>query len=253
MADETLTYPDGLTGLSERYNARREPFVFQKESLPPLDVDLEALKARTVPETATSRQEGEPRKSSTWATKRRAIAGEFVGNSELAYLNAMLIANLRKSDAPEQAAPLFLRLWAEQHTHLIDALDMRWKVSSVMTFADHGATDVQRQVGQALRMLFGMMKLYEFERLYSGLEPTVPHGFGKRVKADLPLQMDKFALINGGLDVNILAPVWELALTDPGIAPLANHLFEALNGDPGTLFRRLKRMRDVRLKMKGLA
>ena len=97
-------------------------------------------------------------------------------------------------------------------------------------------------------MLFGMMKLYEFERLFSGLDPDVEFKFKGRSRADLPMQMEKFSLVNGGLDVNTLAPVWELALTDPGIAPLANNLFEQLNSDPATLFRRLSKMRETRKK-----
>lgn len=244
------TYPEGLSGLRERYNSRREPFVFYKELLPPANVDLVPLAQQTVPATATSWQEGEPKKNSSWATKRRAIAKEFVGNSQLAYLNAMLISNLRKTSAPDQAAPLFLRLWKEQHEHLIGALDLRWKVSSIMTFADHGETDVQRQVGQALRMLFGLMKLYEFERLFSGLDPETPYPFGNRSKSSLPMEMEPFSLVNGGLDINLLAPVWELALSDAGIAPLADHLMQQLNEDEGTVFRRLKHMREKRLKQR---
>ncbi|WP_372885943.1 hypothetical protein [Shimia sp.] len=247
MSSNELTYPEGLKSLNERYNSRREPFVFYRESLPPIDADLDAMARAKVPPEATEKQPHEPQRNSSWATKRRAIAKEFVGNSQLAYLNAMLISNLRKSGAPEQAAPLFLRLWAEQHDHLLAALDLRWQVSSVMTFADHGATDVQRQVGQAMRMLFGLMKLYEFERLYSGQDPEVEFRFGKRSKADLPMQMEHFALRNGGLDANILAPVWDLALTDPGIAPLADNLMRELNRDPGTLFRRLMTMRAKKL------
>lgn len=251
MSSNQLTYPDGLNELSKRFNSRREPFVFYKEDLPPLDVDLDRLARSIVPETATSWQEGEPRKNSSWATKRRQIAREFIGNSQLAYLNAMLISNLRKTDAPEQSAPLFLRLWREQHEHLIAHLDIRWKVSSISTFAEHGDTDVQRQVGQAMRMLFGLMKLYEFERLYSGLTPQEPFPFGKKSKAELPLKMDPFALRGGGLDASVLAPVWELALTDRGIAPLAHHLFESLNADPGGLFRRIRLMREELERKKG--
>ncbi|WP_127112413.1 hypothetical protein [Shimia sediminis] len=244
MSSEDLTYPSGLQELSERHNSRRKPFDFGEESLPALDIDLTGLRDRIVPASATTRQKGEPLRGTHWMRKRRKIAEEFVGNSELAYLNALLISNLRKTDAPPQTAPLFLRLWAEEHEHLIAALDLRWKVSSIMTFADHGATDVQRQVGQAMRMLFAMMKLYEFERLYSGFKPRKLFGLGNRKRAALPMQMEKFSLTNGGLDANTLAPVWELALTDRGIAPLANHLFEELNRDDGTIFRRLRRMRD---------
>lgn len=250
MSSGENTYPNGLEALKDRYNSRREPFVFYEETLPEFDADLAALARDIVPETATSWQEGEPVKRSSWASKRRAIATEFVGNSQLAYLNAMLISNLRKSDAPKQTAPLFLRLWSEQHEHLIAHLNLRWQVSSIMTFADHGNTDVQRQVGQALRMLFGIMKLYEFERRYSEFDPETPFDLHGHSKAKLPMQMASFSLRSGGLDINTLAPVWELALTDPGIAPLANHLMNELNRDPGTIFRRIKKMREQRISQK---
>lgn len=250
MSSKYLTYPGGLRELSERYNSRRAPFDFGEEDLPPLDVDLDDLARQIVPEALTGRLPGEPRRGTSWMRKRRQIATEFVGNSELAYLNAMLISNLRKTGAPPQAAPLFLRVWREQHEHLISALDLRWQVSSIMTFADHGETSIQRQVGQAMRMLFAMMKLYEFERLHSGLPPETAFDIAGRNRADLPMQMDKFSLAYGGLDANTLAPVWELAMIDPGIAPLANHLFEQLNRDPGTLFRRLAHMRKMRAEKK---
>ncbi|MCW9044279.1 MAG: hypothetical protein OQK05_13140 [Pseudopelagicola sp.] len=251
MSSDNETYPGGLNALLGRYNSRRDPFDFTGESFPPGDIDLAALTMAKVTEDATRKQKGAANPRSAWANKRRAIAQEFVGNSELAYLNALLISSLRKSSAPDGAAALFLRLWHEQHAHLIDVLDIRWKVSSIMTFADHGGTDVQRQVGQALRMLFGLMKLYEFERLYSGFDPQTPFGFSRKKRVPLPLNMDQYSLRAGGLDSNLLAPVWELAMTDPGIAPLANHLMEELNRDPGTVFRRIRRMREVYGRLKG--
>ncbi|MEQ9693623.1 hypothetical protein [Shimia sp. SDUM112013] len=253
MTDKIQTFPGGRDALMQRYNVRREPFVFDHDSLPPADIDLAPLTQRFVTEDATRKQPGEPRRASSFSRKRRAMAEEFIGKSELAFLNGLLISNLRKTSAPDAAAPLFLRLWEEQPDHLISQLDLRWQVSSIMTFADHGGTDVQRQVGQAMRMLFGLMKLYEFERQYSGFDPTVPFGFAKRSKAALPMEMDSYSLLHGGLDVNILAPVWNLAMTDPGIAPLANHLFEMLNHDPATLFRRLNRMKEVYARLKGKA
>lgn len=233
------TFDGGLAAMLERYDARRAPFDPAAVDLPALDVDLATLAARPVTDDDLVL-----RNRSRWSRKRAQIAREFVGKSQLALLNALLISNLRKSAAPDTAAALFQRLWHEQHVHLIEQLDLRWKVSSVITFADHGTTDVQRQVGQALRMLFSMMKLYEFERLYSRVPPDKPYPARGRVETALPMEMDDFSIRKGGLDVNILAPVWELALNDPVIAPLADHLMQELNHDPSTIFRRFRKMRE---------
>ena len=241
MTDEDLTYPGGLPALLERYEGRRDPFNFGPDSLPPLDSDLGALRSALVPASAAEKQPDDPRTS--WAWKRRDIAREFVGNSELACLNGLLISNLRKRAHPDHAPALFRRLWAEEADHLIGALSLRWLVSSVQTFADHGNTPTQREVGHALRMLFGMMKLYEFERTFSGKSPDQAFGFGRRVKARLPLDMESFSLKSGGLDINLVAPVWDQARGDPVIGPLACHLLEELNREPGGIFRRLKTMR----------
>lgn len=223
----------------ERYNARRKPYRPEAVALPPLDADLGALAAQIVTNDDLAIQT-----PTRWARKRARIAREFPGKSQLALLNALLISNLRKDSAPAHAPGLFQRLWREQHEHLIAQLDLRWKVSSVMTFADHGETDVQRQVGQALRMLFSMMKLYEFERLFSSQPPDQPYPVKHRLRTALPLEMEDYSIRKGGLDVNILAPVWELALTDPVIAPLADHLMQELNRDPANIFRRLHKMRQ---------
>lgn len=242
MDDRKPTYEGGLPALIERYNVRRTPFDPFAVALPPLDADLAALAEMTVTERDLT-----PTDKTRWARKRAKIAREFLGDSQLALLNALLISNLRKQSAPEHAPALFQRIWREQHGHLIDQLNLRWQVSSVMTFADHGATDVQRQVGQALRMLFSMMKLYEFERLFSGLPPDQAFKTRRRSKAALPLEMDDFSIRRGGLDVNIIAPVWELSLTDPVIGPLANNLLLELNHDPTTVFRRLRIMKEALL------
>ncbi|MDA5557876.1 hypothetical protein [Shimia sp. MMG029] len=248
MTDDTLTYPGGFAYMMERYEGRRDPFDFGPEDLPPLDVDLAALKAAIVPGSATQKQPDDP--NTSWARKRRQIAEEFVAKSALAFLNAQLISNLRKREHPPQCAALFRRIWAEEHAHLIAELNLRWLVSSVQTFADHGDTAAQREVGQALKMLFGMMKLYEFERSFSGLPPQKEHSFGKRVKTRLPLDMEAFSLIHGGLDINLIAPVWDMAKRDTVIAPLAEHLLAELIAEPGGVFRRLAQMRAKRTRQK---
>ncbi|WP_245216253.1 glycosyltransferase family 2 protein [Sagittula salina] len=155
----------------------------------------------------------------------------------------MLIAHLRKRSFPEHAPMLFARLWAEQADHLLAHLDPRWLVSAVTTFGDHGVTETQRGIGLALSTLFNMMKLYETERLYSGLRPDQPHPSGRRQNASLPLDMDPFALVGGGLDVNTLARLWQESEGDAAIAPLAHNLLTRLHEDPRALFHRLTLMR----------
>ncbi len=241
MSEKTLTYPGGYAYMMERYDGRRDPFDFGPEDLPPLDVNLSVLRKAIVPERATQKGPADP--NTSWARKRRQIAEEFVGLSELAFLNAQLISNLRKREQPPQSAALFCRIWAEESAHLISELNLRWLVSSVQTFADHGETPSQREVGQGLRMLFGMMKLYEFERTFSGMEPSKEYGFGKRIKARLPLDMEGFSLMHGGLDINVITPLWEMGKSDPVIAPLVDHLLQELIEEPGGVFRRLAQMR----------
>lgn len=244
MSEDILTFPGGLPDMLDSYENRRRPFEIGTVSLPEPDADLHTLIQQIVPESATEVPDGGP--GSAWDRKRAQIAQEFVGNSELAFLNAQLISNLRKRSFPRHAPSLFCRLWAEHSNHLLSALDLRWMVSSVQTFADHGETATQREVGHALRMFFGLMKIYEFERLFSGTQPETPFLPRNKVHTALPLDMKSFSFEKGGLDVNLIAPVWTKALNDPTIAPLVDHLMTELNRDAINVFRRLKLMRDRR-------
>lgn len=246
MQDDT-TFQGGRRALEEAYDSRRHPFNFKGETFPPVDPDLDALANAVLNEGDVKWSRFARRGAGYWARKRKLVAREFIGNSQLAYLNALLIACLRRKDPPEGVRALFVRLWTEQAPHLLSALDLRWKVSSIMTFADHGATAAQREAGQGFRMLFGLMKLYEAERLFSGNRPAEMFQLESRVKAPLPLEMEDYALVNGGLQTAILAPLWRLAMTDPVMAPLADDLMTALNNDNGTVFRRLAGMREIRI------
>jgi hypothetical protein len=58
--------------------------------------------------------------------------------------------------------------------------------------------------------------------------------------------MPHFNLGTGGLDINLLAPIWAEARTVPVVGPLAGHLLQRLNTDPGNLFRRIGLMRAAR-------
>ncbi|MCF1709580.1 hypothetical protein L0V05_12215 [Tabrizicola sp. J26] len=239
----TATYPNAPETLIARWQERRTPLDFARgEALPPLDSDLVALTRQTVADPGPER----PRRASGFAIKRHALARELVGQPELVLLHAVLIACLRKRDWPRHAPALFLRLWSEQADWLIVHLPDRWKISAAITFADHGATEAQRRLGQSLNLMFSLMKLYEAERLYSGRAPDDAFGFGRKVDAPLPLGMPGFSLGSGGLDYNLLAPIWSEAQATPILGPLASHLLDRLNADPGTLFRRLQSMRNRR-------
>ncbi|MEE4346775.1 MAG: glycosyltransferase family 2 protein, partial [Paracoccaceae bacterium] len=246
MSDTSApTYPGGFDAILTQMEGRRDPFTYEgDEALPPLDVDLEPLKTARVDKRAP----GVDGSRSTYARKLRELSDEFDGLPALMLLHGLLIAHLRRRSAPPHTAALFLRLWAEESDWLLARLDARWLVSAITTFGDHGATEVQRRVGQSLSLMFGMMKLYETERLYSGVPPDEAFAWAKRPQTPLALQMDTYALGGGGLDVNMLGRMWQDAGTDPVLAPLARHLLELLIADDRTVFRRLRLMRRQREK-----
>ena len=243
MSSQTLTYAGGAEEIIARWMKRRTPFQMADDSLDPAQ-DLAALKTRRLPEDAIALKD----KHGTFALKSSMIASEFVGLSELAFLNARLIALLRRDGPPPEAAPLFRRLWAEESPHLLAQLDLRWQISSAMTFADHGTAGPEQTLGASLKMLFGLIKLYEFERLFTGLAPEEPHRFGKRSSAAMPLMMDQYSLNHGGLDLALLAPLYQAAEDAPVLKPLALSLLHALNSEDGTVFRRLSVMKERRAK-----
>ncbi|MFZ1470977.1 MAG: hypothetical protein WAT09_18660 [Paracoccaceae bacterium] len=234
------TYPHAPDSLIDTWNIRRRPLSFAAgEALPPLDVDLKALLALRVPPEGLP-----PRPASGHATKLHEIRAELAGASELAALNALLISHLRKKRYPRHTPRLFRRLWQEEPDALLAELPPRWLISSVITFGDHGWNEGQRRVGLAMNILFSLMKLYEFERLYSGLPPDRAHPIRRTPATALPLDMPPFSLLSGGLDINLLAQIWDMARAEPIAGRIACHLLTMLNDDPRTLFRRIGLMRD---------
>lgn len=234
------SYPGGFPAILRQMSARLDPLTYAEgEALPPLDIDLTPLKTRLVDRAETA---DAPSRSS-FARKLRELSDEFHARPELLRLHGLLVANLRRTAQPPHCAPLFQRLWAEQGDWLREELDARWLVSAVTTFGDHGVTEAQRRLGQTLSVLFGTMKLYETERLYSGYAPDAPFPVGKRAAKRLPLDMAAYAIGGGGLDVNMLGRLWLDAGDDAVLGPLARHLLDMLIHDPGGVFRRLRAMR----------
>lgn len=241
MAEDEETFEGGVISVFERYLRRRAPFRFARwEDLPPVDADLDAIAARVVRRIADPLPKG----STRYGQRMQEISREFAGQSELLMLNALLIMNLRKSGWPERAPALFNRLWTEKRDALMAGLNGRWLISSLITFGDHGQTEADRRVGRSLGLLFSVMKLYEAERLFSGLAGDRPFDKADRVVAPLPMEMEPFSLMSGDLEAHLLAPLLTEAGAAPVAGPLAEHLLERLNRDPQNLFRRLKLMRE---------
>ena len=247
---QNLTYEGGFQAVIERMQARQKPLSFAAgETLPPLDADLETLKTKLVYELDPK---DIPRAKDQSGHTRKALElnEEFIGLPELCKLHGLLIAHLRKSDQPDHTMALFTRIWAEHADFMFEHLDPRWLVSAITIFGDHGNTEVQRRVGQSMTVLFGAMKLYESERLYSGLGPKSEFKLKRLVHSKLPLNMDRYAMVSGGLDINMLGRLWVDAADDPVIASLAHHLLNLLNADPGTVFRRFKTLRGRKLRQR---
>ena len=239
------TFPGGIPALLPQYQKRRALLTHRPgENLPALDVDFKALANMPLPAQELPRPQG----LSRVAKKRHMLQGELPGHSELALLHGLLVSHLRKHTYPDAAPALFLRLWAEEEEWLIAHLPTRWLISAVITFAEHGQTEADRNLAARMNMLFSLMKIYEAERSFSSNPPQVPFRIKDRNKTVLPMAMNDFSVLQGDLEAHLLAPLWRDAKTAPAIGNLVRQLLTLLNEDDGTVFRRFALMRDTAAK-----
>jgi hypothetical protein len=239
--DEPIeTYAGAPESLVEIWKQRRRRLkLAARDWFPAADVDLAPLLTTRIPDTIPP-PEG---RQTLHAKKLHQMRVDLAGRPELAAVNAILIAHLRKQRFPAHTPALFRRIWAEAGAQLMPELPGRWLISSTITFADHGETEAQRRVGLSINLLFSLMKLYEFERFHSGLSADTPFPIRRIRRRRLPLDMPHFNIGDGGLDINLLAPIWAEARKEPVVGPLACYLLQKLNEDPGNLFRRIGMMR----------
>lgn len=97
-------------------------------------------------------------------------------------------------------------------------------------------------------VLFGMMKLYESERLFSGLQSNEPYKLGNRVRGNLPMQMDGFSVSSGDLDIHLIGRLWTESQNDPVAGPVARRLLTLLMNERRGIFSRLADLRDQKIK-----
>lgn len=234
------TYSGAPESLIDIWNQRRRRLkLAARDTFPAADLDLAPLLAARIPQDLPPLEGPQ----TLHAKKLHQMRVELAGKPELAAINAILIAHLRKRRFPSHTPALFRRIWSETGAALLPELPGRWLISSAITFGDHGETEAQRRVGLSINVLFSLMKLYEFERFHSGLAPDTPFPIRRIRHRRLPLDMPHFNLGSGGLDINLLAQIWIEAQKEPVVGPLACHLLQRLNEDPGNLFRRIGIMR----------
>ncbi len=243
MGDKTETFPGGIASLLPQYQKRRA--MLTGGGLPPADVEFKTLAAMPLPAQVLPRPDGLTRVEK----KRHMLLGELAGQNELAMLHGLLISHLRKHTYPDGAPALFLRLWAEEEAWLLEHLPTRWLISAVITFAEHGQTEADRNLAARMNMLFSLMKIYEAERAFSGRPPHEPFRTQDRDKSPMPMGMKDFSVLQGDLEAHLLAPLWRDAENAPNIGTLARHLLTKLNTDDSTVFRRFATMRERAAKL----
>jgi hypothetical protein len=236
---------EGLAGALQRLERSERPFDYAPGDVPPVDCNLRALaKRKLVPPPGPI----EDKAFTDFAMRSRNLARKMAADpatTELEFLHARLVMALRRRDPPAAARDLFLRMWHEEGLHLAETLPTRWRVSAAQTFADHGTTETDRKLGAEIALLFGMVKLYETERRFSGLPGWKVFPAPRPQPGPLPLGLEPFGIADGDLAGNLLARIWRRAL-DAGpsaMALLARVLLDELERSNRTVLRRLAKMR----------
>lgn len=231
----------GLEALSRRVAVRVSSHKAAEDLLPWIQVDLEKASETILPSNVKM-----PNKSrSKMSDQLDILKYHLRGKSELSLLHGLTISYLRR-DTPytDRAAALFHRLWAEKGNQLAYELSSRWLISTFQTFAEHGMTPVQREIGYAGFFYGNMLKIYEGERAIEQRSAdmtyakTAPHrGRGFR-------GLDRFAVGGTDLMLNTNAMALQVAARDrvAGL-PLIEFLLRTKSSP--TVFSRMDKTRQA--------
>jgi len=243
-ANVDVTYPGGFRALEKQADKRVQHFIGAEDFFIELGDDLDAMETKIV-----TRTEAERYKLLTVWDKMLELEDEFEGRSYLLLVHALTIAVLRRENPPPQAAILFQKMWANKSDTLLEALNTRWIISALTTFADHGVNEAQRRLGTSMTIMMGMIKFYEAERSLTGLPLHRPSRRDRKTKdgsktQKLGMGMERYSLLKGDVDRNVLLRLWADTKSDEVIAAPARHLLERLNADRKNAFRRMMLLRE---------
>lgn len=244
MLEDTILdeiYPGGFWSLMRNRDMRQRPYSNVVDVLPARDADFSVLQEATV-ESPTANADDFDKHD--FRGKAASMQVEFAGKSKLLFVHALVIASLRRREAPARAEVLFQRIWAERGVELVQQLNVRWQISAATTFADHGLNMTQRSLGMGLSVMFDMIKIHETERRLSGQPGRRPFRRKRGRDIDLmPFDMEPYSLRMGDLDENMLSRLWALSEEDAVIAPLARAMLQLTIADRRTIFARMQRIK----------
>lgn len=241
---DDLTYPNGFRYIGQKLIVgKRKPFVTGTDLFPDPDIALEPLIERIVPQVDA------PKIDSTnltdFAIRRQRIQAGLAGQSELVFLCAQLVMILRRDPVTPDMLDLWRRMWSQTSDVLCLLLPARWKISCLQCFNDHGRTEAERRIGGEMVTFAAMLKLYETERQFSGMQPERAYAIKSRVETALPLGLEPYSVRLGDLDRHLLGRLWMLSeQAGGGCGALVQSLLDQLNTENGNLFRRFRLMRN---------
>jgi hypothetical protein len=209
--------------------------------LPPINVDLEAAFDTRIPASAAPQQREDRRE---FAAHRAALRHRLEGRREIEFINALAISYLRRrTPHTPHARRLFFRIWDEVGTALIEEMNTRWLISTLMTFADHGRTEDERLCG-SLGYIYGAFVVSsETERAYwaEGTKPEITSSAADTAAFGLN-GASPFELGSSDHLSNLNGFVYEHALRSPVAGPILEKLMMRVRYSD-TFFSRLDHAR----------
>lgn len=202
-----LAPPASLSALWQRVETRRHK-QDQPDLLPPSVADLGEARYDIIEVSGDFPTGGRDHME----RQSEILRYRFNGYPEICYLLGLSISYLRRDTVHgRKAAIIFQELWATEYAVLLAVLPTRWIISSFQTFMEYGVSEPQRQIGGSGFFFANLLKAYEAERSFEGLQPGSTYPFVRPQTAIGFAGLDRFKLGGSDLMLNTLALMLELS------------------------------------------